>query len=294
MSKIEVVWNYHGPRWRGREEVAKIREEDTDWRRWLMGRAARPFDPRLYFEFRLYKEFSGGIADQWMSHGIDLVHWFMGDSFPRSVVAHGGVFAWHDGRENADTFQALLEYPKGFLVSYSTSFGNDAPSSTRYMGKKATLLNIGGEGSPRYQIIEEKGNHEDDSNIDAQRAAKYVQLPGDDRRAPHGDRRPDPGAHGQLVRVHAVSTTHPRHGRRRLRPLCGVHHGGAVLLVREEALLGRRQGGDPRSPAHRGLGRGRPQGVTDRSAWSEAVESPPAHTSNASASWTHRREAVLQ
>ena len=88
---------------------------------------------------------------------MDLVHWFMNDSFPRSVVAHGGVFAWHDGRENPDTFQALLEYPKGFLVSYSTSFGNDSPGFTRYMGKKATLINIGGEGSPRYQVIEEKG-----------------------------------------------------------------------------------------------------------------------------------------
>ena len=71
-------------------------------------------------------------------------------------MAHGGVFAWHDGRENPDTFQALLEYPKGFLVSYSTSFGNDSPSFTRYMGSKATLLNIGGEGSPRYQLVEEK------------------------------------------------------------------------------------------------------------------------------------------
>ena len=106
-----------------------------------MTKPARPFDPQLYFEFRLYKEFSSGIPDQWMSHGIDLVHWFMDDTAPRSVIAHGGVFAWHDGRQNPDTFQALLEYPKGFLVSYSTSFGNDAPSFTRYMGKKATLMN---------------------------------------------------------------------------------------------------------------------------------------------------------
>jgi hypothetical protein len=60
----------------------------------------------------------------------------MNDTFPRSVVAHGGIFAWRDGRENADTFQALLEYPKGFLVSYSTSFGNDSPGFTRYMGKE--------------------------------------------------------------------------------------------------------------------------------------------------------------
>ena len=56
VSKIEVEWNYHGPRWRGREEVAQIREADTDWKKWLMNKPYRPFDPRLYFEFRLYKE----------------------------------------------------------------------------------------------------------------------------------------------------------------------------------------------------------------------------------------------
>ena len=186
VSKVEVEWNYHGPRWRGRPEVKQIREADTDWRRWLMTKPYRPFDPRLYFEFRLYKEFSSGIPDQWMSHGIDLVHWFMDDRFPRSVVAHGGVFAWPDGRENPDTFHALLEYPKGFLVSYSTSFGNDAPGFTRYMGKQATLVNYGGEGSPRYQLVEEKGNHESNSEIDKERGARYVLPPGQTELPPTG------------------------------------------------------------------------------------------------------------
>jgi predicted dehydrogenase len=186
VSKIEIVWNYHGPRWRGREETKLIREGDTDWRKWLLTKPYRPFDPKVYCEFRLYKEFSGGIPDQWMSHAIDLVHWFMKDSFPRSAMAHGGIFAWHDGRENADTFQALFEYPKGFLVSYATSFGNDAPSSTRYMGKKATLTNIGGEGSPRYQLVDEKGNHEDDANIDKKRPAKYILPPGETKLPPLG------------------------------------------------------------------------------------------------------------
>jgi predicted dehydrogenase len=178
VSKVEIVWNYHGPRWRGREETKLLREQDTDWRKWLLTKPYRPFDPKIYCEFRLYKDFSGGIADQWMSHGIDLVHWFMNDNFPKSVVAHGGIFAWPDGRENPDTFQALLEYPKGFLVSYTTSFGNDAPSFTRYMGKKATLMNIGGEGSPRYQLVQEKGNHEDDPGIDRARTTKDILLPG--------------------------------------------------------------------------------------------------------------------
>jgi predicted dehydrogenase len=134
----------------------------------------------------LYREFSSGIPDQWMSHAIDLVHWFMDDHFPVSAVSNGGVFAWHDGRENADTFQTLLEYPKQFMVSYSTSFGNDAPSFTRYMGKKATLTNIGGEGSPRYQLVEEKGTHEDDSNIDEKRKSQYVSLPGEEGLPPTG------------------------------------------------------------------------------------------------------------
>ncbi len=186
ISKVEIVWNYHGPRWRGRKEVKEIREQDTDWNKWLLAKPKRPFDPQVYFEFRLYKDFSSGIPDQWMSHAIDLVHWFTGDNYPKSVVSHGGVLAWHDGRETPDTFQTLLEYPKGFLVSYSTSFGNDAPSFTRYMGKKATLINIGGEGSPRYQVVEEKGTHEDDADIDEKRKSTFVQLPGETGLPPMG------------------------------------------------------------------------------------------------------------
>lgn len=182
VSKFEIVWNYRGPRWRGRPEVKQIREQDTDWRKWLMTKPYRPFDPQLYFEYRLYRDFSSGIPDQWMSHGIDLVHWFMDDHFPKSVVAHGGVFAWQDGRENPDTFHALLEYPKGFLVSYSTSFGNDCDSFIRIMGKKGTLINHGTEGTPRWKWVEEKGNFEDMPEI--QRAEKWVSLPGDGGRGP--------------------------------------------------------------------------------------------------------------
>jgi predicted dehydrogenase len=180
ISKYEIVWNYNGPRWRGRPQVKQIREADTDWRAWLRTKPFRPFDPQLYFEFRLYREFSSGIPDQWMSHGIDLVHFFTNE-VPRSVVAHGGVFAWHDGRQNPDTFQALVQYPS-FLASYSTSFGNDCDSFSRIMGKKATLVNIGGEGSPRWKVVEEKGNHEDNPTID--RAERWVTLPGDDKPGP--------------------------------------------------------------------------------------------------------------
>lgn len=180
ISKVETVWNFRGPRWRGRPEVKQIREEDTDWQKWLLAKPYRPFDPRAYFEFRLYREFSSGIPDQWMTHAIDMVHHLLDDHFPTSVVAHGGVYRWRDGRENPDTFQALLEYPKGFLVSYSTSFGNDCDSFTRIMGDRATLINQGGEGSQRWKIVEESGNHE--SNPFLRRAQKYIKLSGDEQR----------------------------------------------------------------------------------------------------------------
>ena len=243
VSKIEIVWNYHGPRWRGRPEVAQIKEADTDWREWLLTKPYRPFDPRLYFEFRLYREFSGGIPDQWMSHGIDLVHWFMKDDFPRSVVAHGGIFAWRDGRENADTFQALLEYPKGFLVSYATSFGNDSPSFTRYMGKQATLVNIGGEGSPRYQLVEEKGTHENDPDIDKQRQAKYLLLP--------GETEPPPMGVDDMTLEHMTDWLECLRSRRE--PRCtvdqGFAHSVACMMATRAYWSGRRVFWDPKAEA---------------------------------------------
>jgi len=235
VSKVEVEWNYHGPRWRGRPETKLVREKDTDWGKWLLTKPYRPFDPQVYCEFRLYKEFSSGIPDQWMSHAMDLVHWFMNDSYPRSVMAHGGIFAWRDGRENADTFQALLEYPKGFLVSYSTSFGNDAPGFTRYMGKKATLINIGDEGSPRYQLVEEKGNHEENADIDQKRASKYVLLPGETKLPPMGI---DDLSLGHMANWFECM-------RSRQQPHCTVHdgfaHSVACMMAAQSYWLGKKQ-----------------------------------------------------
>jgi predicted dehydrogenase len=241
ISKVEIVWNYHGPRWRGRSEVNDIREPDTDWRRWLLNRSPRPFDPRAYFEFRLYKDFSSGIPDQWMSHGIDLVHYFLDDHFPKSMVASGGIFAWKDGRENPDTFQALLEYPKGFLVSYATSFGNDCDSFSRIMGKDATLVNIGGEGSPRWKWIEEKGTRENNPFI--QRAEKNITLPGSDAIPPTfiGDRDP------------SHMTNWIECLRSRQQPNATVHHGFAhsvaVIMAARAYREGRKLYWDPKKEA---------------------------------------------
>jgi len=139
LCKVDVSWNYYGARWR-RGDVNEVREQDTDWKRFLMGKPWRPFDPHQYMEWRLFRDFSSGIPDQWMSHMIDVVNWLTGDPYPTSAVAHGGVYVWKDGRQNADTFQALLEYPTGFLCSYSTTFGNSHGSDEAiFYGTNGTL-----------------------------------------------------------------------------------------------------------------------------------------------------------
>ena len=128
---VEMTWNVNQPgRWRRPKLISQLREADTDWKRFLINRPFEPFDSRKYLEFRLFWPFSSGIPDQWMVHQIDTVHWFTGLPRPRSVVANGGVYHWHDGRKNWDTMTAVFDYgpledpTKGFQVVYSSRMTN--------------------------------------------------------------------------------------------------------------------------------------------------------------------------
>jgi predicted dehydrogenase len=130
---VEMTWNVNQPgRWRRPKAVAELKEADTDWKRYLINHPYQPFDARKYLEFRLFWPFSSGIPDQWLVHQIDTVHWFTGLPRPRSVVANGGIYAWHDGRENWDTMTAVFDYgpldnpAKGFQVVYSSRMTNSA------------------------------------------------------------------------------------------------------------------------------------------------------------------------
>lgn len=142
------------------DRQSKLREQDTDWKRWLLGKPYRPFDPHVYLEFRLYKDFSSGIFDQWMSHGSDLVHLWTDETYPESVVANGGIYAWKDGRENPDTCVAAVTYPKGFLYTYKTVFGNSFRSFSRIQGRDGTIVNYGGEGASLFSVSKEGGRDE--------------------------------------------------------------------------------------------------------------------------------------
>ena len=130
---VEMSWNVNQPgRWRRPDVVPQLREQDTDWKRYLLNRPMEPFDARKYLEFRLFWPYSSGIPDQWLVHQIDTVHWFTGLPRPRSVVANGGIYVWKDGRRNWDTMTAVFDYgplndaSKGFQVVYSSRMTNSA------------------------------------------------------------------------------------------------------------------------------------------------------------------------
>jgi predicted dehydrogenase len=153
---------------------SQLREEDTDWKRWLLGKPDRPFDPHVYLEFRLYKEFSSGIFDQWLSHGSDLVHLWMDEAYPASVVANGGIFVWNDGRENPDTCVVAVTYPKGFLYTYKTTFGNSYRSFSRLQGRDGTIESFGGEGASLFITGREGSRQEYDP---AESGPVYTKVP---------------------------------------------------------------------------------------------------------------------
>jgi predicted dehydrogenase len=141
ITMVELSWNVNQPgRWRRPALVAKIKQQDTDWKRFLMNRPYEPWDPRKYLEYRLFWPYSSGMPGQWMSHQIDTVHWFSGLSHPRTVVANGGIYMWKDGRRNWDTTTAVFDYgPKddlttGFQVVFSSRMhnGEEHPSEIYY------------------------------------------------------------------------------------------------------------------------------------------------------------------
>lgn len=150
ITMVELTWNVNQPgRWRRTALLGQLKQEDTDWKRFLMNRPSDTFDPRKYLEFRLFWPYSSGLAGQWMSHQIDTVHWFTGLQHPRSVVANGGIYAWKDGRKNWDTITAVFDYgpvndpSNGFQVTFGSRMhnGDEKPAEIYYSNGGELNLN---------------------------------------------------------------------------------------------------------------------------------------------------------
>lgn len=107
---------------------------NADWRRPVS-------DPQLerQINWRMYKEYSGGLMTELCAHQVDILNWFVGAP-PLSVVAMGGIDYWKDGRETFDNIRAIYEYPNGVKASVSSILSNAYNGySIRVLGTKGTI-----------------------------------------------------------------------------------------------------------------------------------------------------------
>lgn len=137
VCKVEQVRNSLIPYWQ--ERYRDIKESDTDWKAFLMHRPYRPFDADQCTAWYGYRDFSSGPIGGLMVHFIDLVHYITEGIFPCKAVTIGGKYFYKDARTCPDNVQTILEYPEGFLVSYSTCIGNGSNSYTRFYGTRGTI-----------------------------------------------------------------------------------------------------------------------------------------------------------
>jgi len=156
VGRIEQCRNSERPYWYG--YVKDVKAKDVEWKEFLMDRPDRPFDPVLYSGWYGYRDFSDGPVPGLGSHFIDLVHYITGATFPTSCVCLGGTFTYKDEHKFTcpDHVQALWIYPEGFMVSYSTNFGNGSGNSFKIFGDRGVLDMVNwtapvltAEGAPR-------------------------------------------------------------------------------------------------------------------------------------------------
>jgi len=141
VSRIEQCRNSGKPYWYSwMERAEKLKVEDVDWKEFLGDRPMRPFDGKLLTGWYGFREFTDGPIANLGCHFIDLNNYIVGCKLPLSCVAQGGTFIWKDqGFTCPDHCEATWIYPEGFLVHYSTNFGNSSGSVQKIYGDLGTI-----------------------------------------------------------------------------------------------------------------------------------------------------------
>ena len=124
-------------------KVGKIIAFECQWNR--NGDWRRPVpEPKAKYEklvnWRMYKEYSGGLTAELCSHQIDFVNWVL-KSTPTQVMSSGGVDYWKDGRETYDNVHHIFDYPGGIRAKFTCLTANASGDyQIKVMGDKGTII----------------------------------------------------------------------------------------------------------------------------------------------------------
>ncbi len=142
VSRIEQCRNGTRPYWYSwMQRAEEVKPGEVEWKEFLMDRPMRPFDAKLLTGWYGFREFTDGPLANLGCHFYDLYNYIVGSTLPESCVAQGGTFTWKDeyGFTCPDQCQAVFVYPEGFMVSYSTNFGNGGGRVLKVYGDQGTI-----------------------------------------------------------------------------------------------------------------------------------------------------------
>jgi predicted dehydrogenase len=105
--------------------LGKVTQIDCRWDR--NGSWRRPV-PESSLErkinWRMYREYSGGLAAELLSHQLDFIHWAF-NTTPDEIFGTGGIDYYKDGRETYDNVQVMVRYAKeGMVGNFGATCGN--------------------------------------------------------------------------------------------------------------------------------------------------------------------------
>ena len=147
------------------------------------------------------------------------------------MVSNGGVFAWPDERENPDTCVTAITYPKGFLYTYKTTFGNSYRSFSRIQGRDGTIVNHGGEGASLFVTTREGGREEYDGHSPLYKDVPLIAPPADQEQVLRIPGAPPPDTDGpdDVDAPHLLNWIDSMRDRKQ--PIATVDHGFSHSVV---------------------------------------------------------------
>ena len=100
-------------------EIGAVSRIECQWNRNTNWRRPAP-DPKYEraVNWRMYRDYSGGLAAELSSHQLDFCNWLLGAE-PRQIMGSGGIDYWKDGRETRDNIYLLVTYENGVEASFS-------------------------------------------------------------------------------------------------------------------------------------------------------------------------------
>lgn len=122
-------------------KIGKVLAVEAQWNRNWNWKRPVP-DPKLerQINWRMYREFSGGLVAELCSHQIDFVNWITGAT-PLQVMGTGGIDYWKDGRETYDNIHLIYTYPDGVKAKFTCLTANAMGDyQIKVMGDKGTII----------------------------------------------------------------------------------------------------------------------------------------------------------